>query len=59
MKLHVQNRHPAGYYRHVGLHPSQYKFTGMQWHFEGDSKPTYMYDTRLPFGASGVRRLFS
>ena len=39
-------------YRHAGLHPSQYKFTGMQWHFEGDSKPTYMYDTRLPFGAS-------
>jgi hypothetical protein len=39
-------------FRHVGLKPNQFKFTGLQWLFEGDTKPTYMYDTRLPFGAS-------
>ena len=39
-------------YRYACLHPSQYNFTGLQWTFEGDSKPTYMQDTRLPFGSS-------
>lgn len=39
-------------YRHVALNPSQYKFTGLKWHFAGTSEPTYMYDTCLPFGAS-------
>ena len=39
-------------YRHVGIHPSQFPVTGLQWQFNGDSKPTYMFDTRLMFGAS-------
>ena len=39
-------------YRYACLHPSQYKFTGLQWTFEGDSKPTYVQDIRLPFGSS-------
>ena len=39
-------------YRHVGLHPSQYQATGLQWQFAGDKQPTYLYDTRLMFGAS-------
>ena len=38
-------------YRSVGLHPSQYRYTGLKWLFAGDTEPTYMYDARLPFGA--------
>ncbi len=38
-------------YRSVGLQPSQYVFTGLQWTFSGDHEPTYMCDTRLCFGA--------
>ncbi len=38
-------------YRSVGLHPSQFQFTGLKWHFEGDHHPTYFFDRRLPFGA--------
>jgi hypothetical protein len=45
-------------YRHVGLHPSQYHMTGLQWHFSGNNRPTWLYDTRLPFGASESVRLF-
>jgi hypothetical protein len=39
-------------YRQVALDPSQYKLTGLQWHFADDSDPTFLYDSRLPFGAS-------
>ena len=39
-------------YRHVALHPSQYPATGIKFKFTGDDKYTYMYDTRLMFGAS-------
>ena len=39
-------------YRHAALHPSQYKMTGLQWHFSGDPEPTVLFDARLPFGAS-------
>ena len=39
-------------YRSVGLHPSQYQYTGIEWTFKGDSSPTYMFDSALPFGAS-------
>ena len=38
-------------YRSVALHPSQYDFTGLKWTFQGEKTPTYMIDTRLPFGA--------
>ena len=38
-------------YRSVALHPSQYDFTGLKWTFKGEKTPTYMIDTRLPFGA--------
>lgn len=38
-------------YRSVPLHPSQYKYTGLQWTFIGETEPTFMIDTRLPFGA--------
>ncbi len=38
-------------YRSVGLHPSQYPFTGLRWTFCGETEPTYLCDTRLCFGA--------
>ena len=38
-------------YRSVPLHPSEYCMTGIKWKFQGDNAPTYMFDTRLLFGA--------
>ena len=38
-------------YRSVRVHESQYSLTGIKWTFSGDQHPTYMVDTRLPFGA--------
>ena len=45
-------------YRSVNIHPSNYKYTGLKWHFKGDSKVTYMYDARLPFGAAKSPSIF-
>jgi len=39
-------------YRSVALHPSQWQYTGLKWTFKGESEPTYMIDTSLPFGAA-------
>ena len=39
-------------YRSCGIHPSDHCLTGLQFTFEGDIRPTYMVDTRLPFGAA-------
>ena len=38
-------------YRYVQIHPSQYELTGLKWAFGTSKSSTYMYDTRLPFGA--------
>ena len=38
-------------YRSVPINPAHYQYTGLKWHFSDDNKPTYLYDTRLPFGA--------
>jgi hypothetical protein len=38
-------------YRHVGIHPSQYKIAGLQWQFQGENRATYMIDRFLMFGA--------
>ena len=38
-------------YRSVGIHPSDYCLTGIKWHFKDNDYPTYLFDTRLPFGA--------
>lgn len=38
-------------YRSVKIHKSNYVGTGLHWTFTGDHHPTYMVDTRLPFGA--------
>ena len=39
-------------HRYVVLSPSKYKMTGLKHKFSGDSDYTYMFDSRLPFGAS-------
>ena len=39
-------------YRHVAIHPSQYPATGLKFRFTGEKKFTYLYHTRLMFGAS-------
>lgn len=38
-------------YRSVPLHPDDYSKAGLAWRFEGDAHDTYLYDTRLMFGA--------
>ncbi|XP_078000553.1 uncharacterized protein LOC144453148 [Glandiceps talaboti] len=45
-------------YRSVKIHPSNFPATGLQWTFSGDSDPTFMYDTRLPFGARKAPHVF-
>ena len=45
-------------YRSVKIHPSNYQATGLQWKFAGDTKPTYLSDTRLPFGAKLAPSIF-
>lgn len=38
-------------YRSVRLHPSDYSRAGLAWQFEGETLETFLYDTRLMFGA--------
>lgn len=39
-------------YRSVCIHPDDYAATGLKWTFEGDKDPTYLFDSRLPFGSN-------
>ena len=45
-------------YRHVPIHPSNYRATGLAWQFQGDQHVTYLYDSKLPFGASKSPEVF-
>ena len=45
-------------YRSVPIHPSCFEFMGLSWTFEGDLSPTFLFDTRLPFGASTAPEKF-
>ena len=45
-------------YHHVPIHPSNYCATGLAWQFEGDNHVTYLYDNKLPFGASKSPEVF-
>jgi hypothetical protein len=45
-------------YRSVPIHPSNYQATGLKWQFKNAMSPTYMYDTKLPFGASKSPQIF-
>ncbi len=46
-------------YRSVKIHPSNYQATGLQWTFEGDAQPTYLCDTKLPFGSRKAPAIFN
>jgi hypothetical protein len=46
-------------YRSMPISPDSYNLTGLQWTFCGDSEPTYMFDCRLPFGASKSCKIFT
>ena len=48
----------ANAYRSVKIHPSNFDATGIHWTFQGDNSPTYMVDTRLPFGARRSPEIF-
>ena len=45
-------------YRSFPIHPSNYQATGLKWQFANTSSPTYMYDTKLPFGAAKSPQIF-
>ena len=45
-------------YRSVEIHPNDYESTGLQWRFPGESSDTFMFDTRLPFGAKRAPWIF-
>ncbi len=45
-------------YRSVKINPSNFQFAGLHWQFTGDHEPTFMYDTKLPFGASKSPSIF-
>ena len=45
-----------GAYRHVPIDPSNYCTTGLKWNFNGVN--TYLYDTKLPFGAKRSPEIF-
>ena len=39
-------------YRSVPNHCDEYKATGLQWHFEGENKLMFLFDSRLLFGSN-------
>lgn len=49
----------ASAYRSVRIHELDYEVTGVAWTFKGRTQPTYMYDTRLMFGARLAPSIFN
>jgi hypothetical protein len=45
-------------YRSIPVHKSCFGFTGLQWQFLNNDSATYMFDSRLPFGASLSCKIF-
>jgi hypothetical protein len=45
-------------YRLIPINPACYNLTGLQWRFGNDKSPTYLFDARLPFGASKSCKIF-
>jgi hypothetical protein len=45
-------------YRSIPLHESCFCQTGLKWKFQGQQRPTYMFDSRLPFGATRSCKIF-
>lgn len=48
----------ASAYRSVAINPVDYQATGLQWRFQGDKEPTFLFDTRLPFGSNSGPQCF-
>ena len=46
-------------FRYVKIHSGNHEATGLKWTFSGDSEPTYLIDSRLPFGASRSPQIFN
>lgn len=46
-------------YRVVKINPSNWQYTGLKWTFKGHDRPTFMVDTRLPFGAKKSPMIFT
>jgi hypothetical protein len=46
-------------YRSVGIHPSDYDFAGVSLTFSGDHHPSFMFDSRLVFGAGRSPGIFN
>ena len=46
-------------YRSVKIHPTNYDMTGIHWQFTGHEQPTWLVDTRLPFGAKCSPGIFN
>lgn len=49
----------ASAYRSVRIHESNFIATGLKWKFQRDKSPTYLIDTRLPFGAKRSCEIFN
>ncbi|KAL9981545.1 hypothetical protein ACROYT_G010257 [Oculina patagonica] len=45
-------------YRSVPIHHTNFAATGLRWQFQGHDHFTYLYDTRLPFGAKSSPEIF-
>ena len=45
-------------YRSVKIHPSNFDLTGIKWQFDGEEDPSYLVDTKLPFGARKSPAIF-
>lgn len=46
-------------YRSVHIKKSERCLTGLSWKFPGDKKPTFMHDSRLPFGSRKSPAIFN
>lgn len=49
----------ASAYRSVKIHSLDHEVTGLAWTFKGDAAATYMFDTRLMFGACLAPSIFN
>ena len=45
-------------YRSVCIHPDDYRVAWLKWVFQSDSKTTYLFDSRLPFGSNKEPAIF-
>ena len=46
-------------YRSIHIRDSEHCLTGLSWKFPGDSTPTFLFDSRLPFGSRKSPAIFN